>query len=297
MPVQTPAESREIRPASIGRRVGASLSGLRDAVASGLLRRGATPNAITIVGLLFTTAAAAGLLFGAGHVWPLERRIFGNVAESSASLWPLLTASCLTLAGAMDMLDGAVARLGGQRSSYGALLDSTLDRCGDGLLFAGCALHFTLSGNLTYVALSLNAGLIAMLISYVKARAESLGVDCEIGFWQRGERLTALLVAAWFGHVPAALWVLGTLPTLTFIARLKYACRQLAHAAHAHELVARANGPCAPPMNRRHKPEAASRAAWWYDAVVVLHVLFFAIAPALFPIFTAGADPLRRLIS
>ena len=160
------------------RSIGGAIAGARDQVALALIRLGATPNRVTIAGFLFTCVAAGFLVAGASHGVPLWPR-----GTPVVSWWPLLALAALFLAGACDMLDGAVARVGGLGSKAGAVLDSSVDRLSDVVIYVGCLLHFGLgpTPNLTYQLLAVLALVNGMLISYVKARAENVLPDCGVG--------------------------------------------------------------------------------------------------------------------
>ena len=262
--------------------IGTVATKLRRAAASGLISLGATPNMLTVAGLVLTGCGAACLLMGAGHAAPWEVRI----APTSASWWPLMGAVLLTAAGASDLLDGEVARLGGLGTSFGALLDSTLDRFSDFLIFVGCAVHFSFAGNVTYVTLSLTAAANAVLISYVKARAENFVDDCSVGYWQRGERCVLFLAAAYIGHIPAALWLLGTLPALTVIHRLRYAYASVTGATRGE-----------PSGWIRHVMLwRGQRGSAGYDVCAGLAIAFVVITPLLWPSLYGTGDPLRALL-
>ena len=101
----------------------------------------------------------------------------------------------LLLCGAADMLDGAMARLGNKVTRFGAFLDSTVDRYCDVLLFLGIGIYYARQGNVTYQVLAMVGMANALLISYTKARSEDFIPSCRVGYWERGERSAALLIA------------------------------------------------------------------------------------------------------
>jgi CDP-diacylglycerol--glycerol-3-phosphate 3-phosphatidyltransferase len=157
-----------------------------------LIAGGTTPNTITTVGTGVLVGSA--IAFGYGHI-----RLGGAL---------------LLLSGALDMMDGKVARGGGKITRFGAFYDSTLDRLGEAALFAGIAFYFLAGGVpasrllvamwITLVALA--AGLI---VSYARARAEGLGLDCKVGMAQRAERILALGVPTlFFGAGPGGMLLL-----------------------------------------------------------------------------------------
>jgi len=179
----------------------------RDALARRLLGLGVGPNALTITGLVFTAAAAICLAQGAGA----EPRTLAGVGQS---WWRLWAGIFLLLCGAADMLDGALARLGGKMTKFGAFLDSVVDRYSDIMLFLGIVLYYARLENLTYQVLATVGMANALIISYAKARAEDFIPSCRVGYWERGERFAALTIATFAGGIPAVLWELAIFPFL-----------------------------------------------------------------------------------
>lgn len=132
------------------------------------------------------------------------------------------------LAGCLDMLDGSVARASGQESSFGAFLDSTLDRLSEGVVLAAVAYWFAFQGRSVDVALVVVALLGSFLVSYTRARAESLGVDCKVGLMSRPERVVLLAIGIFFPKVmPYVVYVLVALTLLTTGQRMLHTYRQL----------------------------------------------------------------------
>ncbi len=178
-----------------------------------LVRLGVTPNAITVVGTL-------GVVGGALGFYP-----------RGSFLWGTVFITCFVFS---DSLDGVVARISGSTGRYGAFLDSTLDRVGDAAIFGGIALWWAGDGNsLLYCAVALYCLAGSMITSYVKARAEGLGMRCDVGLVERPERLIAILVATGFTGIfdvpqlqQAVLWVLAVASTITVGQRLAEVRRQ-----------------------------------------------------------------------
>ncbi|HEY1095555.1 MAG TPA: CDP-alcohol phosphatidyltransferase family protein [Glycomyces sp.] len=184
-----------------------------DAAAKVLIRVGVSANAVTVAGTAVVVAASV-LLLAPGHL---------------AAGLIVVAASVLT-----DMLDGAIARVKGTTSRYGALLDSTCDRLADGAIFAGLA-YFLLSEDRGLGgALALWALIASQMVSYVKARAESLGAECNVGIAERPERLiiAAVTVLVEALGVPWALevgmGVVAVLASITVVQRLVFARAVLA---------------------------------------------------------------------
>jgi CDP-diacylglycerol--glycerol-3-phosphate 3-phosphatidyltransferase len=266
--------------------VGMGFGLARDSLAGVLVRLGVTPNCLTIAGFLVTLGAAACLAAGAGDT-------FGRPVLAGQGYWCLAAGALLFVAGGCDMLDGAVARIGGQSTPFGAVLDSSLDRVSDIVLYVAMVGHFAARGNLTYSVLAVVALANTFLISYVKARAEDLIEDCTVGWWQRGERHVALLTGAFSSHMPMMLWQQATLPLLTVLRRLNHA-RQV--------LQARQRGlpdpPKGPPAGRRRLlyPWRYPRGSIPFDILASVNLATVLFGPWLFPFFYGRSDPLRTLI-
>src|SRR5579862_584048 len=167
-------------------------------VVSGLAATGLTPNMFTFLGLGVNAWAAA--LFAMGS--------FRGAA------------AVLFLAGFLDMADGQVARRIGRVTAFGAFLDSTLDRYSDLALYMGLIVYYTLVGRTFYMALSAIAMASSFMVSYSRARAESLIPSCKVGFMERPERLVLLILGGLFNRIPQVLWVIAIVATLTVIHRI-----------------------------------------------------------------------------
>jgi CDP-diacylglycerol--glycerol-3-phosphate 3-phosphatidyltransferase len=127
------------------------------------------------------------------------------------------------------MLDGAVARVSGLASRYGAFLDSTIDRAAEMLLFGGLLVYFTRQdGSSLYPLLTFCAAGSSFLVSYTRARAEGLGIPCSVGWMERPERLVLLMIAVVFGAEPVrvALWILFVLTLWTAGQRMLHVRRE-----------------------------------------------------------------------
>jgi len=187
----------------------------RDAIAHGLLRVGVRPNHMTLLGMLLTLGAGVSLAAGRPY-------------------WSTWFVGLLVGAGACDLLDGALAKLGHFESRLGGFLDSVCDRLGDAALYLGPAFYFIARPgdpegagrpNLTLSLLACIGLVWAYLISYIKARAEAAGGRAGGGFWQRPERLVTILLGAGFGHMTTAIWILALWPLTTIAHRLWLAVR------------------------------------------------------------------------
>lgn len=261
----------------------------RNALAAGLVRLGVTPNGLTWAGFGFTCFSAVCLAAGASHQLP----VFGRPPGPQVSLWPVWAGVFLLLACAMDMLDGAVARLGHLRSDFGAMLDSTVDRCSDAVLYIAIAGHFAWHGHVTFVVLPGVALTNAFLISYAASRAESVVPNCHVGWWQRGERLVAILFGCFSGHVAALLWHQAILPAGTVARRVRFAYQTLSRRARGLGLPS-----IEPPRGWRGYVMLwrYPRLTWSHDLLSVLNAAWLLFAPVLWSYFYGKDDPLRRLI-
>ncbi len=182
-----------------------------DPVAKGLLKIGLTPDAVTFIGTAGVSAAALAF-YSRGSFW----------------IGTLVIAVFIF----SDMLDGSMARQSGKGGKWGAFLDSTLDRVADGAIFASLLIWFSRTeqwGLVTAVTICLIGGAV---VSYAKARAEGLGMECNVGFAERTERIVIVLIPTFLAGLgvpfiqPIALWVLAALTVLTVGQRMVHVRKQ-----------------------------------------------------------------------
>ena len=282
-------EFRKLRESGLqagsSRSIGAGFITARNAIARVLIRLGVTPNHVSVAGLVANCGAAVCLVVGAGHHSPAE----AGVAGVSQSYWPLYAAAWLFVAGACDMIDGAMARLGNMTTPFGGVLDSTLDRLSDMALYLGMVVHFAVAGNITYVTLAGIALCNGLMISYTKARAEEYLEECGVCFWQRGERSAAIFLACFSSHVPIMLWQQAVGPFFTFLRRLGYA-----RAAIRAKDADRDPPPVIPGRQWVNllRPWRYPRGTIPYDLTVGFNIAFFVLLPWIHPMFYGAADPL-----
>jgi len=170
-----------------------------------LFTRRLDPTVLTIFGAVVSTGAAAA--FACGH---------------------LRTGGVLILAGGFfDLVDGVVARHHGTSSTFGAFLDSTLDRYVDMALLLGIALHFAAQGRTDLVGLTGVVWIASVLVSYAKARAELFVRVLEGGLLERGERVGLLAAGAILGFLDPALWILALGGLYTVAQRFRMAYLQM----------------------------------------------------------------------
>lgn len=195
-----------------------------DPIADSLVRHGVHPNTITAFGTFCTVVG--GVIYGTGHI-----RTGGFFLSATA---------------AFDTLDGTVARRSNTSSTFGAFLDSTLDRLADGALLGGLAVFYALNPvhhSVPMVVVCL-AGLIgSFLTSYIRARAEALGIDAKVGLIQRPERFVLLSAPQALFGLALDGWVLLTIVVvltvtawITVVQRVAYVHRQTTARAEAEPL-------------------------------------------------------------
>jgi CDP-diacylglycerol---glycerol-3-phosphate 3-phosphatidyltransferase len=182
-----------------------------------LARNNVSPNAITTVGTLITVAAS--IVYATGHI---------------------MTAGwIMNVTAFFDVADGEVARRTGKSSVFGAFYDSTLDRVADGALMAGLAFFYATNPvhhNLYMVVVCLVCIIGTFLISYTRARAETLGIDAKVGLMQRPERMVLLSVPQsffglfWNGWVLMGIIILLTITAwITAVQRIAFVYRATQH--------------------------------------------------------------------
>jgi CDP-diacylglycerol--glycerol-3-phosphate 3-phosphatidyltransferase len=183
-------------------------------VGQALARTGVTPNAITVIGTLGVAGGALGF-------YPRGEFFWGTVV--------------ITVFVLFDMFDGAVARVTGKTSPFGAFLDSNMDRVSDAAIFSGLILRFAGEGHndMPLVCLALFCLISGALVSYARARAESVGLNATVGIAERGERLIVALVAIGISGlgVPyvlaAGLWLVSLASAITVAQRYLAVRRQV----------------------------------------------------------------------
>ncbi len=173
-------------------------------IAQVLARWKVHPNTLTLLGCLLT--------IGVG----------GVIASGRLALGGWLVA----IVAPIDALDGALARVTGRSSRFGAFLDSTLDRVSEAVLFLCLAAHYLWRGATTEVLLAFLTIIGANLVSYTRARAEANGYSCKVGLFTRLERMTVLAVGLILGAPTIALWVLAIGSNLTTLWRILHVYAQ-----------------------------------------------------------------------
>ena len=177
---------------------------IKQSIAKILVRLGVSANLLTAAGLLMCLLSA----------WLVIEKSF------------FLAGGTLLLGGLCDLMDGAVARAAGKNSAFGGILDSSLDRYGDGAVLGAVIIYCAQIAQYLWAALALSALLGSFAISYVRARAECETDHCRVGFWERGERLVLISLALLLGNLGAALWILGVGAHWTVFQRLAFSYHQ-----------------------------------------------------------------------
>jgi len=187
----------------------------------GMIKIGITPNFITTTGFILNLFAT-GLMIYATIYDPSNTSIIGYAG------------GVIIFAGLFDMMDGRLARLGNMQSTFGALWDSTLDRYSElftlfGILFYLLANQWVWSGIITFLAI-----IGSIMVSYVRARGEGLGLDVKVGFMQRPERVVVTAIGSIVCGVCNSLWALAVpmmlialLANITAFWRIAYCYKQL----------------------------------------------------------------------
>jgi phosphatidylglycerophosphate synthase len=171
-----------------------------------LFRRPLNPNLLSLLGVLISLSGAVSFARGA---LPL-----GGVL--------------LLVGGFFDVVDGAVARHNGTSSSFGAFLDSTLDRIVDMAILLGILLHYAKAGDIPLALLAGLASIATVLVSYTKARAESIVPEFNGGIMERFERVVVLVAGALTGYLPLCLGIVAVGSAITAIQRVAMAYREMA---------------------------------------------------------------------
>jgi CDP-diacylglycerol--glycerol-3-phosphate 3-phosphatidyltransferase len=124
--------------------------------------------------------------------------------------------------GFFDLVDGRVARASNQVTRFGGFFDSVVDRYSDASLFFGLLVFYARGNRFFYVVLTALVMISAIMVSYARARAESLIGTCRVGFMERPERLVLLIIGALFNVMAPVLWVIAVLSTITVVHRIIY---------------------------------------------------------------------------
>lgn len=179
------------------------LQRVADPVARLLVRARVRPNQLTVLGLGVSVVAAYAFAQGRLRVG----------------------AALLAVAGLFDFFDGSLARLANRVSAFGAFLDSVVDRYSDLVVLLGIGLYYERAGATGGVFFTMATLIGTIMVSYTKARAQSIGVACEIGLMERPERIIVLIAGGIFHLLFPAMIALAVLTNLTALHRIFYVRR------------------------------------------------------------------------
>ncbi len=168
-----------------------------------LSKTGVTPNTLTVMG--FLVSVAAGVLIARGYF------LAGGLV--------------VLFAGAFDLMDGPVARVTGKTSRFGGFLDSTLDRLSEAAVLAGILAYYAYNEGTWESLLAYGCFVGSVMVSYLRARAEGLGVKCEVGIFTRVERVIVMSIGLMVGQwvdlaIPVMMGIITALAFVTVVQRL-----------------------------------------------------------------------------
>lgn len=184
----------------ITEKIGSTLGYVLDAIVRGFAASGINPNFLTFIG--FGINVLAAYLFAYGYF-----RWAGVV---------------IILAGLFDMTDGRVARFARRVTPFGGFYDSVMDRYSDLCLLIGLLIYYGRINRFFYVSLVAVAMIGSVMVSYTRARAETVIPSCKVGFLERPERVVLIIIGALFDRMAPVLWLIAVLSNVTVIHRIVY---------------------------------------------------------------------------
>ncbi len=221
---------------TVTRAIGELFRWVLDRIVLALAATGVNPNLLTFLGLLINVQAA--VLFAAGRF--------------------AAAGSVMILAGLFDMVDGRVARAQSRVTKFGAFFDSVIDRYSDLSLFLGLLVYYARVNRFSYAILVGVAMAGSVMVSYTRARAESLIPSGKAGFWERPERIVLMIFGALGNRMAPVLWLLAVGPNITVIHRIVHT-RKETRAGNLVEVVPAAAPPGTVPAHaaERTSPQGA----------------------------------------
>lgn len=186
-------------------------------IIKGMLRLGFTPNSVTITGFILNVFATGLVLYATASF---------NTPNTTLIGW---SGGIILFAGLFDMMDGRLARVGKKESPFGALLDSTLDRYSELFTLFGYSIFLIRFGWLWLGIITFLAMVGSVMVSYVRARAEGLGIECKVGFMQRPERVVLTSVGAICCGIISNIWALAIPLIIIAVFANITAFRRIAH--------------------------------------------------------------------
>jgi CDP-diacylglycerol--glycerol-3-phosphate 3-phosphatidyltransferase len=184
----------------VTRQIGETLKRVLDAIVRAFAASGINPNILTFIG--FSINLLAAYLFAYG--------------------WFRWAGATIFVAGIFDMADGRVARITHRVTPFGGFFDSVMDRYSDLCLLIGLLIYYGRINRYFYVSLVAVAMIGSVMVSYTRARAETLIPSCKVGFLERPERVVLIIIGALFDRMAPVLWLIAVLSNVTVIHRIFY---------------------------------------------------------------------------
>ncbi len=197
--------------------IGKTLGRVVDGIVRVFAASGINPNLLTSTGLAINALAAY---------------LFAIASPAHTGEFFRWAGATVILAGIFDLTDGSVARVTGRVTPFGAFFDSVMDRYSDLVLLIGLLVFYGRANRFGYVTLVAVAMIGSVMVSYARARAETLIPSCKVGFLERPERVVLIIIGALFNRMEAVLWVIAVLSNLTVIHRMVHTrseARKLGH--------------------------------------------------------------------
>lgn len=192
-------------------------------IIKGMIKMGITPNMVTTIGFVGNVVAAF-LFIHASQLTPI----------SMGFSWLGWGGAILLFSGLFDMMDGRLARLGNMSTTFGAFWDSTLDRYSELFSLFGITLYLMTASGIWAGVITFLALVGSIMVSYVRARAEGLGIECKVGIMQRPERVVVTALAAIITGMTSNLWwliggmaLIAVLANITAFWRVAHCYKQL----------------------------------------------------------------------
>src|SRR5262252_6405498 len=176
-------------------------------IVNGLALTRISPNMLTFIGLVINIIAAC---------------FFGFARANHANRMFFYAGLIIIGAGVFDMVDGRVARATNQVTIFGGFFDSVIDRYSDVAIFFGLLVYYARANRFFYVVMVAFVMVSSVMVSYARARAESIIPSCKVGFMERPERIVLVIIGALFNRMAPVLWVIAVLSTITVIHRIRH---------------------------------------------------------------------------
>ena len=180
---------------------------LLDRIVYGLALTRISPNVLTFIGLVINIVAAF---------------FFGHANATNGDIMFFYAGLVIFGAGIFDMVDGRVARRINKVTVFGSYFDSVIDRYSDVAIFFGLLVYYARASRFFYVVLVAFVMTTSVMVSYTRARAESLIPTCKVGFMERPERIVLVIIGALANRMAPVLWILAVLSTITVIHRIRF---------------------------------------------------------------------------